>query len=108
MINVVKGCIFAVEVENIQEDKCFCVAGIYDTNISHQIFDYKITFENSQIQKVILFSKPGFKRSFKDFWYTRLNLPQIWYEEHTQHKFLTSNFNFIRQTKPESKIYVIF
>ena len=47
-------------------------------NISQQLFDYKITFVNSQfaraqIQKVIC------NANFKDFWYTKIN--QIWYDE---------------------------
>ena len=41
----------------------------FNTNISHQPFDYKITFmdlqhENTNSKKVILNSKTGFKHSF--------------------------------------------
>ena len=45
----------------------FCIPENYNTNISHQLFDYTLTFLNSkhrtQIQKVILYSKTGFIRS---------------------------------------------
>ena len=45
--------------EILFEQNCF------NTIISHQLFDYKITFVNSQhekeIQKVILYSKTGFE-----------------------------------------------
>ena len=51
----------------------------FNTNISHQPFDYAITFVNSQhyrtqIQKV---RKNGFKYTFKYFWFTKINLYQI-------------------------------
>ena len=47
----------------------FCLPESFNTNISHQLFDYKITFvnsqhESSQIPKVILCSKTRFKRLF--------------------------------------------
>ena len=62
-----------------------CIPESFNTNISHQVFDYKITFVNSQYEnsnsKVILYSKAGFKRSFSRF---RLN-----------------------KNKSESKIYII-
>ena len=28
-----------------------------------------------------MYSKTGLKRSFKDFWYTKINPTQIWYDE---------------------------
>ena len=46
-------------------NKFFCLPESFNTNISHQLFDYTITFcTRTQIQKVILNSKNGFKRSF--------------------------------------------
>ena len=51
----------------------FCIPEIFiSTNISDQLFDYIITFVNSQfhqntIQKVILYTKTSFKRSFSRF-----------------------------------------
>ena len=58
----------------------------FNTNISHQLFDYKITSVNSQhyttqLKKVILYSKLVLKVRFKDFWYTKINLNQIWHDE---------------------------
>ena len=30
---------------------CICIPEIFNTNISHQIYDYKITFVNSQLER---------------------------------------------------------
>ena len=56
----------------------------FNTNISHQLFGYTISFVKTQIQKVILYSKTGFKVCFKDFRYTRINPTQIWYDKFNQ------------------------
>ena len=42
-----------------------CKPKIFHVNISHQLFDYKITFENSQQENT------NSKGDFKDFWYTK-------------------------------------
>ena len=46
----------------------FCIPESFNTNISHPLFDYKITFVNYQHEntnsKGDLYSKTGFKRSF--------------------------------------------
>ena len=58
----------------------------YDTNISHQLFDNIITFvyctthEHLFRGDLVPTQKPVFKRSFKDFWHTRI-LIQIWYDK---------------------------
>ena len=49
-----------------------CLPESFNTNISHQLLDYTISIGNSQhnrtqIQNVILYSKPDFKRSFQRF-----------------------------------------
>ena len=49
----------------------------FNMNISHQFSDYKLTYVNSQIQKVILYTKPVWNICFKDFLY----LTQIWYDK---------------------------
>ena len=53
----------------IRSSKYFCKAEIFNTNISHKLFDYTISpvcshSARTQIQKMILYSKTGFKRSF--------------------------------------------
>ena len=52
--------------------KSFCIPDIFNTKIVHQLFDYKITFVNSQhentnLNLVILYSKIGLDIRFKDF-----------------------------------------
>ena len=54
------------------------------TNISHQSFGYTISYVKTQIQKVVLYSKTGFKDRFKDFRYIRINPTQIWYDKFNQ------------------------
>jgi len=51
----------------------------FDTDISHQLFDYTITFVNSALSNTNgnFVHKTGFKRSFKDFWYTKINVHLI-------------------------------
>ena len=62
---------------NKLEQNKFCIPESINTNISHHVFDYKMTFVNSlhdyQIQKVICTQKPVVKILFKDFWYTKIN-----------------------------------
>ena len=43
---------------------CICIPEYFNANISHQLFFYKITFENSQQKKTNLYSKTGLKRLF--------------------------------------------
>ena len=78
----------------------------FNTNISHQLFDYKITLwinnTRTQIQKMILYSKPGFRCSFKRF----LNPINTHYTHNTNCQPLII-INCIRPTKPESKICII-
>ena len=54
-----------------QKQKKFCILESFNRNNSHQLFDKTITFVNSQhkntIQKVIQYSKIGFKCSFERF-----------------------------------------
>ena len=54
---------------------------IFNMNISHQLFDYKITFVNSQNKKTNSIDDFDNKKRilnvhFKDFWYTKINLSQ--------------------------------
>ena len=74
-----------------------------------------MTFVNSystrtQVQTVIFYSKTGLKcLLFQEFWFTKNNLTQIRYDSvknplHT-HKLII--INHIRQTKFESKIYIL-
>ena len=50
----------------------FCISKSFNTNISHQLFDYIINFVNSQHEKTN--SKVDFVLVFKNCWYTKLNL----------------------------------
>ena len=58
----------------------------------NSFFYYKITFvlfhsTRTQIQKMI-----WFKILSKDFWYTKINLTQIWYEKFNQKAYKVKNF----------------
>ena len=56
---------------------CICIPERFNTNISQQFFDYKITFVNSQRENTN--SKGDFvlnNQFTKDFWYTKINLSQ--------------------------------
>ena len=60
----------------------------FNTNISHQFFDYKKTLVNSQRKKTNSKSDFVLKYQFEtfvftDFWYTKINLNQIWYDKFT-------------------------
>ena len=46
---------------------------------------------NSQIKKDILYSKSGLKRSIKDYWYTKKNMYQIWYDDFNKQAFRVKN-----------------
>ena len=64
----------------------FCTLKSFNTYISHQLFDYKITFANSQSKNTNsrdgLVLKTYLKNIlFKGIWYTKINLTQIWYDE---------------------------
>ena len=57
----------------------------FNTNL-HQLFDYKIKVLNLQRENTISLGNVVPKTSMKnvplkDFWYTKLNLTQIWYEQ---------------------------
>ena len=56
----------------------FCIQESFNTNISHQLFDYTITFLNSQRKNTNsngdFCSKPRLKRS-------KINPTQIWYDK---------------------------
>ena len=49
-----------------------CIPESFNTNILHQLFDYKITFvihsRRTQIPKLVLYSKPVLNVCFNDFW----------------------------------------
>ena len=59
----------------VQVNNSFCVPESFDTNILHQLSDYKITVMNSQLEN------KNSKRSFKDFWYTIIDPTQNCYDE---------------------------
>ena len=59
----------------------FCNQESFNTNISHQLFDYKITFGNSQhwntkFKRLFCTQKPVLNDRLKDFYYTKINLSQ--------------------------------
>ena len=54
----------------------FVVELIYKNVSKHRIHSTR-----TQIQKMILYSKTGFNVRFKDFWYTKINPTQIWYDK---------------------------
>ena len=59
-----------------------CIPESFNSSISHQLFDYTITFVNSQLlntnSKGGYVLKTGFKVVLKDFWYKRINPTPIW------------------------------
>ena len=54
-----------------------CIPENFNTNISHQLFGYKLILVNFQLE--ITNSKVDYvlKTGFKDFWYTNINLTPI-------------------------------
>ena len=50
----------------------FCIPEIFNTNISHQLFDYKISFVYTNLTGDFVLKK-WIKVFFKDFWYTKIN-----------------------------------
>ena len=73
----------------------------FNMKISHQLFDYIITFVNSQHlntnSKDDLESKVGFKR-FKDFWYSKINLSQkypLWLRFQYDNKGIVNYYRII-------------
>ena len=51
----------------------------FSSNISQQLFDYTITFENSQHWNTN--SKGVLNVRFKDFWHKKINPTHIWYDK---------------------------
>ena len=61
----------------LQNSNKICKPENFYTNISHQLFIYKMTFVHQKaLIQLILYSKTGLKRSFRDFCYTKINLCQ--------------------------------
>ena len=58
----------------------FRIPKSFNTNISHQLFDYTITLlihnARTQIIEVTYTKKQVLKVRFQDFWYTKINLSQ--------------------------------
>ena len=57
--------------------KVFCIPKSFNANISHQPFDCKINFENSQsentkFKRLYCTQKQALDVRFKDFWYTKI------------------------------------
>ena len=58
-----------------------------NTNILHQLFDYTITFVNSQpalehkLKRSFCTQNPVLNVRIKGFWYTKINPTQIWYDK---------------------------
>ena len=67
-----------------QLKKVFCIPESTNMNISHQLFEYKITFMNSRQEnknsRGDITQKPVLNVLFKDIWYTKINLTQILYD----------------------------
>ena len=63
-----------VSIQEARNKNNLCTRKLYYEYFT-QLFEFKKTFVNSQHKKTILilnmFSKTGFKRSFKDFWYRK-------------------------------------
>ena len=57
-----------------------CIPESFNTNISHQLFEYKITLVIPQHKnakfKGDFYSKTGLNVCLKDFWYTKIKLRQ--------------------------------
>ena len=89
----------------------FCILKSFNANISHQLFDYTITFVNhstrTQIQNVILYSKTDFNRSFKKILVYKIKFDSdlVW---QFQLFILTWVFiNSIKETHRETQIIII-
>ena len=73
--------------ESFPRQNYFCIPESFNMKISHHPFDHTITLwinsTRTQIQKVFLYLKTGLVLNvrFKDFWYTKINLTQIWYDK---------------------------
>ena len=57
--------------------KHICIPESFNTNISLQLFDYIMTFVSSKGDFVP--KKTVLNVRFKDFWFKKINLTQIWY-----------------------------
>jgi hypothetical protein len=71
-----------MNINSVLYNNVFCIPETFNTNISHQLLDYTINFVNSQHKNTN--SKGDFVRLFKDFWYTKINPTQIWYDKFNQ------------------------
>ena len=80
----------------------FCKSESINTNISHQLFDYKITLVNSQNtnSKGDFLLKNRFESFvFKDFWCTNLNLSQNYTLFYSEKNNSDINHNILRCLK---------
>ena len=71
---------------NLDGKKYSCIPEIFQTNILHQLYYYKITLlnlqhENANSKGDFVLKIMFFDLHFKDFWYTKINLIQIWYNK---------------------------
>ena len=53
----------------------------FHTNFLTTNILYEITTREHKFKGGDFILKTGFKHCFKDFWYTEINLTQIWYDE---------------------------
>ena len=60
---------------NLELIKKEIILFVYTRNISHPLFDYKIIFVNLKQQNT------NSKQDLEDFWYTKKNQTQIWFDE---------------------------
>ena len=63
-------------MDNILNSDIFCIQESFNTNISHQLFDYKISFVNSKRENTNLREDFVLKNWFKNVWYTKIDLSQ--------------------------------
>ena len=70
----------------------------HSKNISHQLFYYKITFVNSQLEDTnskgdFVLNKPVLNVRFKDFRHTKINLSQKYIFSHVYNIVITKSIH---------------
>ena len=57
------------------------IKSFFPESFKYEHFTPAFDSSRTQIKKLICTRKPVLNVRFKDFWFTKLNLTQIWYEE---------------------------
>ena len=86
--SILKGACFGFNRFNRERYKILYIPENFNMSISHQLFDYTITFVNCYLltqehkfKSWVCTKKTVLNVHFRDFLYTKINLTQIWYDE---------------------------